>query len=91
MKTTTVKTTGGRDVTTTGDFKTLAAAPKAATSLASTILNLIPIDILLPMAISVAIRVATNGTGTRSAKIKKVLISVAVGIEAEFPGEVCTE
>lgn len=86
-----IKTVDGKDVTLTNDYKALAAAPKAATGLAATFLNLIPIDILLPMAISVAIRVATSGTGTRSAKIKKVLIVSAQGIANEFPDEVCPE
>lgn len=84
-----VKTPGGRDVTTTGDFKAMAAVPQVANSFASTLVNLIPIDILIPIAVSVALRVATQGTGTRSKRIKDILIQVAKGIDNEFPGNVC--
>ena len=82
-------TSGGKDVTTTGDYKALAAAPFVAKSLASSIINIIPLDLLIPLAISAALKVATNGTGNRSKQIKTILIQVAKGVEAQFPGEVC--
>jgi hypothetical protein len=80
---------GGNDVTTTKDYKAFAAAPAAATSLASSILNLIPIDVILPLALSVAIKIATTGTGSRATKVKALLIKLAKAVENEFPGEVC--
>ena len=84
-----VLTTGGRDVTTTGDYKAFAAAPSAAKTIASSIINLIPLDLLIPLSISAALKVATSGTGNRSKQIKSILIQVAKGVESEFPGEVC--
>lgn len=85
-----VSTLGGRDVTTTGDYKVMAAVPAAARSLASTLLNLVPLDVLIPLAISAALKVATSGTGNRSKQIKKILIQVAKGVSDQFPGEVCS-
>jgi hypothetical protein len=85
-----VKTSGGRDVTTTGDYKALLHAPtQAQHSLAGSLINLIPMDVLLPLVISAALKIATSGTGTRSKQIKKVLIQVAQSTESTFPGEVC--
>jgi hypothetical protein len=46
-----VLTSGGRDVTTTGDYKALASVPSVAKSLASTIINMVPLDFLIPMVI----------------------------------------